>query len=220
MELALDFPKLSDAAPPDLVKIKNCLYRLTEQLKYVLSNLDEGNFSGALRDAIGGAPAVAREVGELKEAIVRTATVIRSAEERITSVMKNEYAAISDIGTYTEEAIASYEVDGRGIGQYFDMITDVAGEVDRLFGYVRTGVIDNGEIGVEIGDLSDGASPFRVRLTGKRLSFLSGSGEVAYMSDSSLYVTRAIVTGKLTLGGYEIDPSDGLALKYVGRMEE
>ncbi len=216
MELNVDFPRLSDKAAPDLVKLKNCMYRLTEQLKYVLSNLDEGNFSANVRNAIGGVETARQDVSSLREAIIRTATVVRSAEERITSVMKNEYAAISDIGTYTEEAIASYEVDGRGIEQYFRVISDTAGAVENLSGYIKTGVLEGDEIGVEIGDLSSATSPFRVRLTGQRLSFICGGEEVAYMSDSALFVTKANIRGKLTLGNYEIDTTDGLAFRYVG----
>jgi|GEM_PF-2798359 len=217
MELNIDFPRLSDGASPDLHRIRACLFRLTEQLKYVLSNLDEGNFNGRLSSAIGGVPAVREDVSGLKEAIVKTATLIKSVEEKITATMKNEYAAVSDIGTYTEEAIASYEVDGRGIDQYFSVISTVADEVDRLTGYIKTGVLDGGEIGVEIGDVAGvGASPFKVRLTGSRLSFFSGGEEVAYMSDSSLYVTKALVTGKFTLGDYEIDPTDGLIFRWAG----
>ena len=216
MELNVDFPRLSDKASPDLVRLKNCLFRLTEQLKYVLSNLDEANFASNVRSAIGGVEVARQDVSELREAIIRTATVIRSAEERIAATLKNEYAAISDIGAYTEEAIASYEVDGRGIEQYFRVISDVAGAVDDLSGYIKTGVLDGGVIGVEIGDLTSDFAPFKVRLTGQRLSFIAGSEEVAYMSDSTLFITQAHVTGKLTLGNYEIDTTDGLALKYVG----
>ena len=216
MELNVDFPRLSDKASPDLVRLKNCLFRLTEQLKYVLSNLDEANFASNVRSAIGGVEVARQDVSELREAIIRTATVIKSAEERIETTLKNEYAAISDIGTYTEEAIASYEVDGRGIEQYFRVISDVAGAVDDLSGYIRTGVLEGGVIGVEIGDLTSDIAPFKVRLTGQRLSFIAGSEEVAYMSDSTLFITQAHVTGKLTLGSYEIDTTDGLALKYVG----
>ncbi len=216
MELNVDFPRLSEKASPDLVRLKNCLYRLTEQLKFVLSNLDEGNFSSTVKSALGGAEAARQDVSTLREAIIKTAAVVRSAEERITSVMKNEYCAISDIGTYTEEAIASYEVDGRGIEQFFRMVTDTAGTVEDLSGYIKTGILDGGVVGVEIGDLTSPSSPFRVRLTGQRLSFRCGEDEVAYMSDSTLYVTKANITGKLTLGSYEIDTADGLAFKYVG----
>ncbi|MBR6918626.1 MAG: hypothetical protein IKN38_10620 [Clostridia bacterium] len=217
MELKVDFPRLSDNADPDIKKIRKCLVILTEQLKFVLSNLDEGNFSGRLASAVGGAVSVKEDVSGLREAIIKTASVIKKTEERLTSVMKSEYAAISDIGEYTENAIASYEVNGKGIEQYFDLITNVAGEVDDLSGYIKTGILDGGEIGVEIGDVTcvDG-SPFKVRLTGQRLSFYSGSDEVAYMSDSTLYVTKAYVTGKFTLGNYEIDPTDGLVIKYIG----
>ena len=208
MELNVDLPRLSENASEDMKRLRSCLYRLTEQLKFVLSNLGE---------ALGGSASVASDVSSLKEAIIKTATVIKQTEERISSTMKNEYAAISDIGEYTEEAIASYEVDGKGIDQYFELISNVAGEVENISGYIKTGLLENGEIGVEIGNtLTSGGVPFKVRLTGQRLSFLSGGEEVAYMSDSSLYVTKANVTGKFTLGSYEIDPSDGLIFKYAG----
>lgn len=197
-------------------RLRACLYRLTEQLKYVLSNLDEGNFTSTVSSAIGGAAAAKADVSGLKKAIIKTATLIKSTEEKLSSTMKNEYVAVSDIGTYTEDAVASYEVDGRGIDQYFSLVTSVADEVDRLSGYIKTGVLDGDEIGVEIGDISCGDAPFKVRLTGNRLSFWSGGVEVAYMSDSALYVTKALVTGKFTLGDYEIDPTDGLAFRWAG----
>ncbi len=216
MELNVDLPRLSDAAAPDVKRLYAGVIRLTEQLKFALSNLDEGNFTPELRESVGGTPSVKREVTGLKEAIIRTATLIKSAEEKITSTMKNEYVAVSDIGTYTENAVASYEVDGRGIDQYFDLVSSVAGEVDRLAGYIRTGVLDGGAIGVEIGDLTSGDAPFKVRLTGDRLSFFSDGAEVAYMSSGALYITKAKITGKLTLGDYELDVTDGIAVKYIG----
>lgn len=217
MELNVDFPRISEDASPDVKKIMRCLAKLTEQLKFVLSNLDEGNFSETLYRSMGGRETVSRDVAKLKEEIIRTAAVIKRTEERLTSTMKNEYAAISDIGEYTEEAIASYEVDGRGIAQYFDLITNVAGEMDSLAGYIKCGILDGDDIGVEIGDLASGdASPFRVRLVGRRLSFFSGGVEVAYMSDNTLYITKANVRGKFVIGDYEIDPSDGLAFRYLG----
>lgn len=216
MELNIDFPKLSDGASPDLKRIAAGLCRLTEQLKYVLSNLDEGNFSAKLAGSVGGVSGIKRDVSGLKEAIVKTAELVKKTEEKISSEMRNTYAAISDIGEYTMESIADYEVDGMGIDQYFNLVSTVAGEVDRLSGYIRCGVLDGDEIGIEIGDLSSPSSMFKVRLTGNRLSFFSGEEEVAYMSDSSLYVTKAIVSGKFTLGDYEIDPTNGLVFKYAG----
>ncbi len=47
MEFNFDFPKISPDASDDVKKIARSLALLAEQLRYVLSNLDEGNFSDA-----------------------------------------------------------------------------------------------------------------------------------------------------------------------------
>ena len=51
--------------------------------------------------------------------------------------------------------------------------------------------------GMEIGR-SD--SPFKTRLSNSRLSFLEDNAEIAYISDSSLYITQARVTNTLSVG--------------------
>lgn len=215
VEFDLDLPRLSPAASVDALRIRAYLGRLTEQLASALSSLDEENFTERTSRALGTAVKNGRDLEELKSAVVRTASLIRRTEEKLTATMKNEYAAISDIGEYTERAVATYEADGLGIEQFFRLVRSVADEMDEISGYIRCGVLDGGVIGVEIGD-SAGNSPFRVRLTGDRLSFLCGSDEVAYMSDDSLVVTSATVPGKLTLGDYEITTTDGLIFKYAG----
>lgn len=213
----LDIPRLSKNAGADLKRLASFLVRLTEQLRVALSSLDEGNFSPAVGQTIKSAGALSNEVGGLREAIIRTAATVQRTKESIEATMKDTYVAKSELGEYTEEAIASYEVDGHGIDQYFELISNVAGEVGRLSGYIKCGVLTGDEVGVEIGDLSSSSSPaFAVRLTGERLSFLSGGTEVAYMSGTTLYITKAHISGKMILGDYEIDPTDGLIFRYAG----
>ncbi len=217
MELNIDFPQIGKDASPDVKKLYTAVTLLSEQLKYVLSNLDEENFVTRLRDGVGGVSSVKADVSDLKAAIIKTAETVRLTREHLAATLRNEYVALSDLGEYTEEAIASYEVDGKGIEQYFSLIGAVADDVEKISGYIRCGVLDGDEIGIEIGDVAGtGGSPFKVRLTGNRLSFMSGSVEVAYLSDSSLYVTKATVTGKFMIGDYEINPSDGIVFKYAG----
>lgn len=215
MELDLELPKLSPQASVDALRIRAYLGRMAEQISSALSAIDEDNLSPRTAKALSTAAENGKDIEALKDAIVRTATLIKRTEEKIGATLKNEYAAISDIGEYTERAVATYEADGLGIDQFFRLVRSVAGEVDELSGYVRCGVLDGGVIGVEIGD-AEGTSPFKVRLTGERLSFICGSDEVAYMSDDSLVVTSAAVSGKFTLGDYEISTADGLIFKYAG----
>ncbi|MBQ7670252.1 MAG: hypothetical protein IJS45_05980 [Clostridia bacterium] len=215
MELDFELPRLSPEVSADALRIRAYLGRMAEQISAALSAIDEDNLSPRAAKALTASVKNEKDIDALKDAVVRTATLIKRTEEKLSATMRNEYAAISDIGEYTERAVATYEADGLGIDQFFRLVRSVAGEVDELSGYVRCGVLDGGVIGVEIGDAA-GTSPFKVRLTGERLSFLCGSDEVAYMSDDSLVVTSASVSGRLTLGDYEISTADGLIFKYAG----
>lgn len=76
--------------------------------------------------------------------------------------------------------------------------------------------------GLEIGqkNVLDGEEVFNkfARFTAGRLSFYDQNGyEVAYISDYKLYITHAEVTGTLKLGGFLVDTSKGLTIKWVGR---
>ena len=217
MDISLDFPRLSKNADADLKKVASYLVRLTEQLKIALTSIDEGNFTPAVGKAIISASKTENEVGALREAIIRTAGTVKRTEEKIEATLHDSYVAKSEIGEYTEDAIASYEVDGRGIDQFFELITSVAGDVERLNGYIRCGILPGNEVGIEIGDLSTGGVPaFSVRLTGEKLSFLSGGSQIAYMSGTTLYITKAHVSGRMILGDYDIDPTDGLIFRWAG----
>lgn len=216
MEFRLEMPSFSDTDKDTLRKLRAYLFRLNEELRFVLSNIDAENFTPEISNSIKNTKAVKKEVAGLKESIINTATFIRSVEEKITATLKSEYTAISDIGQYTNEAIASYEVDGKGIDQYFNVVSTVNEEVTKLCGYIKTGVLEDGLIGLEIANFaSDGTAPFKVRLSDNRLAFYAGGEEVAYMSDSTLYITKAHITGTLVLGKYHIDLTDGIVFKWM-----
>ena len=76
--------------------------------------------------------------------------------------------------------------------------------------------------GFEIGqrNVIDGVEVFNkfARFIADRLSFYDQNGsEVAYISDYKLYITHAEVTGTLKLGGFLVDTTNGLTVKWVGR---
>ena len=213
MEFNIETPALT--GDTNSKKLRAYLFRLTEQLRMVLSNLDSDNFTVETAQAVRSAETAKQDVSGLKEAIIRTATMIKSIEEKLTLTLKNEYVAISDLGKYTEEAIAAYEIDGKGIEQYFNLISSVNDDISRLCGYIRTGILDDETIGLEIANFGeDGSSPFKVRLSDNKLSFFAGGDEVAYLSDSTLYITKAYITGALILGKYHIDLTKGLAFRW------
>ena len=91
---------------------------------------------------------------------------------------------------------------------------------------IRTGLLyyDNGTpvYGVEVGQRTqlNGTEVFNkyARFISNRLSFYDqGGNEVSYISDYKLYITNAVVTGNLQVGGYMLDTGKGLGFKWIGR---
>lgn len=93
--------------------------------------------------------------------------------------------------------------------------------------YIKSGLLYYGDdgmpvYGLEIGQTNekDGEAVFNkfARFSSDRLSFFDNNGvEVAYISDSKLYISAANITGVLQLGGYQVDTASGIAFKWVGR---
>lgn len=213
MELNMELPPKEC----DLSTLRSYVYRLAERLNVVLSNIDEGNMTYSAGAVLSSAKATASGVSNLKQSIIRSASMIEHIGEKLEKTLTDEYVAKSDIGTYTSKAVADYEIDGKGIEQYFSLIESVSEEVRNLCGYIKSGILDDETVGIEIGSFGgDEHSPFKVRLCDNRLSFYDGDAEVAYLSDSTLHITRAEVKGSLSVGDYEIDLSDGVAWRWRG----
>ena len=213
MELNMELPRSNI----DFSGLRSYVYRLAERLNVVLSSLDSENFVSSAGAVFSVSEKSGADIKELKQSIVRTASLISKVEDKLTTTMEESYVAKSDIGTYTSDAVGTYEVGGRGIEQYFSLIEEVSENISKIEGYVKSGVLDEGVIGIEIGSFGvTGETPFKVRLSDNRLSFFDGDSEVAYLSDSVLYITRAEIKGALALGGYELDLTDGVAWRWNG----
>ena len=93
--------------------------------------------------------------------------------------------------------------------------------------YLKSGLLYYDEnafpvYGLEIGQRNavDGVEVFNkyARFTSNKLSFYDqNDSEVAYISDFKLYITNAEIAGSLKLGGFLIDTSKGLTIKWEGR---
>lgn len=92
--------------------------------------------------------------------------------------------------------------------------------------HIKTGLLDEVDgvpvFGVEVGQTHSYNGELRytryARFTSDRLSFFDqNDSEVAYVSNEKLYITNAEITGNLKLGGFIMDTSKGLAIKWAGR---
>lgn len=175
-------------------------------------------------DAVAGK--VDGKIGEQIQA------VYRSMEELETN-LKGRYVAQGDFGTFAEDTNARIKANAEAIDQKYEDIQSLRSEVNEVAGAVvavnaniRTGLLyyDNGTpvYGVEVGQRTqvNGTEIFNkyARFISNRLSFYDqGGNEVSYISDYKLYITNAVVTGNLQVGGYMLDTGKGLGFKWIGR---
>jgi tetrahydromethanopterin S-methyltransferase subunit B len=221
-----------------LAEIKSYIIRLDRALSLMLDNVGEENLSPALAERLF----VRNEqsLDSLKNEIIETATYIKEVGDKIELRLANEYVAKGELGQYTEQALHSITVDGKGVTQYFEEISrleeqagnmrseldgnstaleSLGADVARLGAYIRTGKLSDGVYGIEIGR-SD--SNIKARFTNDRLSFYQGLSEVAYISGSNLYITRAEILdyfriGNSTDGYFTFDVSEnGLEVMWSG----
>ncbi len=109
-------------------------------------------------------------------------------EERLSSVVTQTVSGVTE--NYNSSlALVADDLSTLG-GRVNEYVSD-------LNVYIRHGELENGVYGIEIGR-SD--SNIKARFTNERLSFRQGNVEVAYISGTNLYITRAEVLDYLRLG--------------------
>ena len=129
--------------------------------------------------------------------------------EAIMSHVSNAYTSQNE-SAQLEERISSKitqssqdvtESFSQSLSQVKDDLSSVGGELAELVSdldvYIRRGLLAEDTYGIEIGR-SD--SNIKARFTNDRLSFFQGATEVAYISGSNLYITRAEVLDYLKIG--------------------
>lgn len=129
--------------------------------------------------------------------------------EEILSQVENIYSAKTDLGELEEKLSSQISQTAEGITETFseslasfsEDLSSVGGEVKELVSsldvYIRRGELEEGVFGIEIGR-SD--SNIKARFTNDRLSFYQGLSEVAFISGSNLYITRAEILDYLKIG--------------------
>ena len=100
-----------------------------------------------------------------------------------------------------------------------DLTNDVGAFMDEVNAYIKRGELEPGVYGIEVGR-SD--SNFKTRFTNDELAFYQGEVKVAYVSNSTLYITRAEILDYIQIGnaddGYFIFDvtTHGLEVRYNG----
>ena len=224
-----------------LAQIKSYLYQFAGQLQWALKNTGTSNNSNVVLQSSSATLAAQDDkvsnFNELKGLIIKSADIVEAFYEKIDALLKlsGHYAAYSDFGIFKEETLnqlsatnSKIEQNIASLQQIFDVDGNIRAEL-LVNGHIYSGIIEyakEGEaiVGIEIGQTTteNGVDTFNkfARFTAERLAFYDAMAQdepVAYISNYKMYITNAEVTGSLKLGGYVLDTSDGLALRWEGR---
>ena len=223
-DLNISLPKITEVDDKRQQKqIKNYLYQLSEQLRYVLNNLDEDNMTQTYTQKIEMVHTTAEAVEkvikdldnnvqanykDLYNKIVQSATEITNNYEvaidqqqsRILSSVYEEYTAKGETEQLEQRLLSLIDQTSSDITFRFDQATNYTVEVnDELQSFIdevrsyQRFSADGLEIGKE-------GSPFQSRFSNTRLSFLQDGVEIAYVSNNKLYITDVEISHKLTIG--------------------
>lgn len=161
-------------------------------------------------DEISAVAEKTEEIGDALEIFKKsTNSEFTVQAESIMSQVENIFCAKTELSDFEEQinsqvtqtAESITENFSQSIGELEEDISSVGGTVFELISslevYIRRGELEEGVFGIEIGR-SD--SNVKARFTNDRLSFYQGASEVAYISGSNLYITRAEILDYLKIG--------------------
>lgn len=225
--LSVQLPSLESLinAPEDvrMRKLRGYLFQLTEQLKYILNNLDTENFVSVTAQKIEHAADEEKLNHSLETALTKSEadfqkalSAIIEAADRMTASFSSEMQVLND--SIRSDVSANYVlVDDMAHNNLTlsSRISQNASDVTAAFSRVleledAVGNFSNETFSSYIRFDADGIalgrsdSDFHCRLTNERLSFLQGSNEIAYVSNHRLYISDAVIDGSLSLGTPQI----------------
>lgn len=231
-------PNINGRTPEEkLSQIHSYLYQFVEQLEWAFNNLSETPTATTAEKAVSSANNTAinptSTFNAIKSLIIKSADIVDAYYEEMNERFAGEYVAESEFGTYSELTAQTIEKNSTGITQILANIQEISSDLkeidDALFmvnAYIKSGILEYDQsgfpvYGLEIGqrNVNNGVETFNkyARFSADRLSFFDQNDtEVAYISDYKLHITDVDIKGTLTLGGYEIDTSNGLVFRWKG----
>ena len=241
MKVDIRLPNINGRTEAEqLSQIKSYLYQFAGQLQWALKTVETGSTNIVQQNSAGSSVANEDPVSsfnQLKGLIIKSADIVSAYYEKIDSLLKlsGYYTAASEFGAFKEETLNQISATNTQIQQnitdlqtIFDENGNIRSEL-LVNGHIYSGIIEyakDGEaiVGIEIGQTTkeNGEEKFNkfARFTAEKLSFydaLVQDEPVAYISNYKMYITNAEVTGTLKLGGFVLDTSIGLALRWEGR---
>ena len=184
-------------------------------------------------------------VSETDDLGLKTANLSISLDGLMTQVQRYEESTDADLSGM-KTLISELQQTASELTLSFQTLQDSkadASDLETLTGAVKVGA-ENGIPYIELvtytQETDEHGNPVQVqgdyslKITNGKVSFLQSASEVAYVSNAKLYITRAEITGDLTIGGNQnaSPPYSGqyiwrqhgelgnLGLRYIERTEE
>ncbi len=224
-------------------QLKNYLYQLTEQLRYVLANLDDDNMSASYQQAMSsnGVKLVElteqqkAEIESLRQQLIQTAdkiahdyqSAIHQSASELESRVDERYMAQSQSMQASLQSLVTSQVSQTSrelqirlgevsqlVQQTDDALKTMQMSAETWFRFTQQGL--------EIGAGENGqASPYALRIDNKELAFLRYGQPVASLRYDKLYISAAEATDRISIGGsagegyYDfITTATGLGIKW------
>lgn len=128
---------------------------------------------------------------------------------------------ISSINNQLDDtASALNELSGRSdvADKAIENLKDIAADLGEKTAYINMTTDDSGNPRIELGK-SD--NDFKVRITNTAVEFLEGSDKIAYVSNKTLYIERAIIKNELQIGEgtgfvWRKRKNNNMGLRWIG----
>lgn len=164
--MKFDFPPVLSSANSDMNKIYDYLFRMSENLNYVMNNIDNGtlavkvlngnstsagsNSTGSDNDQSSNAKSLMERENALRAFIIKTGEVIKDEMSKIITDLSSQYVAQSDFGSYQENintvitqtalnTIAQYNYES--IINDSDALSEIKTFKTNSESYVKTGIL-------------------------------------------------------------------------------
>lgn len=119
-----------------------------------------------------------------------------------------------------DAAIALTELSGRSdvADKAIENLNSIAADLGEKTAYINMTTDDSGNPCIELGK-SD--NDFKVRITNTAVEFLEGSDKIAYVSNKTLYIERAIIKNELQIGEgtgfvWRKRKNNNMGLRWIG----
>ena len=231
MEINIRLPQVTGGSvEKQIAQLQSYMYQMVEQLNYALnaigSSSEEKTEIVTTEKGSEISPEEAQKnFDSIKALIIKSADIVRAYYDQMKVSFDGEYAAQSDFGSFSESTNQTITANSASITQLFSNLQTISETVDMIKetrAWIKSGELDTGIYGVEVGQTieQDGVETFNkyARFTADGIYFfLPGySTAVAWMTGTKLFISNAAIQGKLTIGNYEIDSSNGITFKWIG----